>query len=110
MEALLHDDAEEPIGDKESIDEADGMDHSSCVAEQQFEAFIVVLGHTPQNPSLQEYQQHRECQCGETLAISSDHQCGYESSIDYELESIHQLLLLDQNDFHLVLDLEDIWL
>ena len=36
---------------------------------------------------------------GETLAISSD----YESSIDYELESIHQLLQSD-----LVLDLEDI--
>ena len=116
MEVLLHDNAEEPIGDGESIDETDGTDHSSCVTEQQFEAFLAVLGQTPQNSSLQENQQQRECQSKETFAISSDHD--YESSIsqrresggvDYELESIYQLLLSDQNDFRLVLDLEDIW-
>ena len=32
LESLLHDDAEELIGDGESIDETDGTDHSSCVA------------------------------------------------------------------------------
>ena len=110
MEALLYDDTEESIGDGESIDETNGTDHSSCVPEQQFQAFLAVLGQTPQNSSLQENQQQRKCQCGETLAITSDHQCDCESSIDYELESIYQLLLSDQNDFRLVLDLEEIWL
>ena len=108
MEALLYDDTEESIGDGESIDETDGTDHSSCVAEQQFKAFFAVFGQTPQNSSLQENQQQRKCQCGETLTITSYHQCDCESSIDYELESIYQLLLSDQNDFRLVLDLEEI--
>ncbi|KAL9419868.1 hypothetical protein AB3S75_037601 [Citrus x aurantiifolia] len=116
LEELLCNDAQEPIADGESIDETDGMDHSSTVAEKQFEAFVVVLDETVQNSSLQENQQQRECQSKETFAISSDHD--YESSIsqrrasggvDYELESIHQLLLSDQNDCDLMLDLEHIW-
>lgn len=69
LEELLCNDAQEPIGDGESIDETDGMDHSSTVAEKQFEAFVVVLDQTVQNSSLALFLPSGQVQHGIALLI-----------------------------------------